>query len=129
MSAILAKPSDVTPSMLGLDRSNCVVGEEPEAGTFAMSVGGFIMIGVGFIITGVGFIMTGVGFIMTGVGFIMIGIGFIILSMPDIPDPIDNRSLRSSVSKQIGAFRRDLRATTLRWFRPSCDLIGLILRE
>jgi hypothetical protein len=113
MSAILAKLSDVTPLKLGLDLSIPDPGVAPEPGTFDMFVGEFVVIGVGFIMTGVGFIMTGIGFIMP--------------PMPVIPDAIDSRSLRSSDSTKIDAFRRDLRAIMLCRCCSSCDFIGLIL--
>jgi hypothetical protein len=116
MSAILAKPMDVTPSMPAEVLLIPDDGVEPP-------------IGIGFGITGVGFVMTGVGLVMTGIGFGMTGIGFIIPPMPDIPDAIDSRSLRSSDSTEIDAFRRVLRAKNFRRSCSSCDLIGLTLGE
>ncbi len=121
--AIVAGFIDVTPLMSGVDLVIVVVGGAVTIGELGALVGGFIMTGVGFIATGVGFIMTGVGFIMTGVGFIMTGVGFIMTGvgfimgpMAGIPDPMDSRSLPSSVSTEIDAFRRVLRAIILRWF-------------
>ena len=115
MSAILAKPMDVTPLTPALDLLSSDVEVGPVFGTLDVFVPEFDM--------------PGIGFIMPGVGFVMPGIGFIIPPMPDIPDAIDSRFLRSSDSTEIDAFRGVLRAKILRRSCSSCDLIGLILRE
>jgi hypothetical protein len=115
MSAILAELMDVTPLTPALELLIPDDGVEPAFGTLD--------------VLDPELDMPGIGFIMPGVGFVMPGIGFIIPPMPDIPDAIDRRSLRSSDSTEIDAFRRVLRAKIFRRSCSSCDLIGLTLCE
>jgi hypothetical protein len=113
--AIVAEFMDVTPLKMGLDRIICDDGVEPVSGTLEPFIGEFDIPGIGFVIIGIGFTMTGIGFIMP--------------PMPDIPDAMESKSLRSSVSTEIDGIRRVLRAIIFRRSCSSCDLIGLILRE
>jgi hypothetical protein len=98
--AIVAGFGDVKPAKLGVETVTPDVGVAPVFGKLATLVGKFDPTGVGFIITGVGFIITGVGFIMG--------------TMPAIPDAMERRSLPSSVSTEIDALLRVLRAPVRR---------------
>jgi hypothetical protein len=127
ISAIVARFIDVMPLMIGLDLLNCDVAAAPGFGALGTFVGEVGTTGVGFIMAGIGFIMAGVGFIMAGVGFIIAGMGFIMVSIPVIPIPMDSRSLCSRVSTEIDACRRALRASKLRRYSASYELMGLVL--
>ena len=62
---------------------------------------------------------------MAGVGFI----GVPIVPMPDIADAMDSNRRSSSISTEIEAFRRAVRALVTFWSCSWCDLMGLILCE
>jgi hypothetical protein len=99
--AIVAGFGAAKPPELGVVTVTCDVGVAPVFGELPTLVGEFDP--------------TGVGFIMTGVGFMMTGVGFIMGTMPTIPDAMERRSLPSSVSTEIDAHRRVLRAPVRRW--------------
>ena len=101
--AIIAGFTDAKAPKLGVEAVTCDAGVAPVFGKLATLVGEFDPAGVGFIMTGVGFIMG---------------------TMPTIPDAMERRSLPSSVSTEIDAHRRVLRAQSAAGLAP--DAISLV---